>query len=1138
MKKLFLILLMFILLLSGFVSPVSAKFDLSTENQNPAKKLDAAISNDLYNQKDGAADTIYNNEFETIDSNESVRVIIEADINKKSRTTPEVQVERLKQALTEKKKSASQIIHTFSKGFYGFSMEMTRKQAKKIQDMDGVKDIRIAQTYEHMDVESNKLVEAMKVWQEYNYTGDGMVVAVVDSGIDYEHASLKLSEEGREEARYNEDNIQSTLDETKVEDVWYNSKVPTGYDWADQDTEVTPASDSHGTHVAGIVGAFDESGDNAIGVAPDVQLIAEKVFSDSLGIAYDDDIAAGIYHAVEVGADVINLSLGTGAGSVNSENPVQRAVEYATDQGVLVVAAAGNASYSTEHSLTQRPQLPLADNPDIGLVGAPGVTPSALQVASSENDKMKVDALLLNDGSKLGYQTQYTSQKLVDELEAGKEYELIFTGEGFGDDLDGLDLEGKIAVAQPNQSYSIYSPLQRETKDKGGVAVLMAPPNNYPAYSQLRFSQNTIPAVTLDHNTSAQLIERLKNGEKIKAKVIDDRIWVENPVTEPMSDFSSYGSPTDLSFKPEVTAPGGQISSTVLNSQYETMSGTSMASPHVAAGGALLLEKYYEDLNLPKNEASVLKAKTALMNTSQILTNPNHDNTPYSPRRQGSGLMKIGQAIQTSYIVKHVGAPAEKAASVALKEVDRSFDFTLDVEPLAKKREKANHQYNIVVDVLTDETAKKTENGVEREYLTLNSIPVEDAIVKINGKKVQGNKKFQYKPKRDDEVTISVELPEELSENRFVEGFVRFVPKGSSVKDLTILTVPFMGFYGEWDSLDNIDKSPINGDAYLGYTVLWNDMLSLPLGYDAATDSFNEKAVGYSPDAIPNGILPSFTSFRNLKEMSLKIEDEEGNTISHVSDFSEYSADGQPLEFKKNIMSQGDYYYKFDGVFWSGKDDEGNTLPNGKYYYVYQSVLDYEGAEPQKTKIPFYIDSAEPEVDNIQFKKQEDGTYKITWDVKEEGSGYLGSFLWINGELKKVDQGVTEFISEVEPETVMISAIDNLRNVGVGYKGDEDQLTIDPFVNFMNIRGTNVNENTPAKILIFGYQRMDWHIEISNSDGDVIEYVDIKNEHSIYNLEWYAGPEYQDGNYYVTVTGTDEKGLSLTSEPKKITVKH
>ncbi|MGD6957317.1 hypothetical protein ACQCWA_04120 [Rossellomorea aquimaris] len=274
--------------------------------------------------------------------------------------------------------------------------------------------------------------------------------------------------------------------------------------------------------------------------------------------------------------------------------------------------------------------------------------------------------------------------------------------------------------------------------------------------------------------------------------------------------------------------------------------------------------------------------------------------------------------------------------------------------------------------------------------------------------------------------------------------------------------------------------------------------------------------------------------------MSLKVEDEQGNEVAHITNFSEYTEDGSPFSFKKNIMSYGDYYYGFDGLFWSGKDDEGNNLPDGKYYYVYESTLNYEGAESQQTKIPFKIDSVSPDVENIKVTDQLDGTYKITWDVKEE-SDYLGSILWINDHdsiYDLMESGEKEYITSVKPETVMVLAVDNFYNTGFGYAGNEELLHAGPFIQWWHVSGTNVNENKPASITVFGYNRMDWHIEISDAEGHVVEYVDIENEHSIYGLEWNPSSEYPDGEYYVTVTGTDDKGFSLTSEPETITVKH
>ncbi|GGB60676.1 S8 family serine peptidase [Fictibacillus barbaricus] len=1122
---------------STFGSSVSADFMISKYDQAPkSETLEKFMQFGSTTQQNN--DPLYGLQKTSFDPNEKVRVVVEVEVDKQLKSAPEQQVEKVKKAITAKRSNSTEVRHTYSKGFHGFSLETTLGEAQKWAKLEGVKEVRLAKQYEHTVVNSKELVEAMNTWTKYNTRGEGMVVAVVDSGIDHRHEAMQLSDGGKKKAKFTEENIQDELNRTSVDDVWYTDKVPTGYDWADKDTNVIPTTSSHGTHVAGIVGAYEESQKKAVGVAPDVQLLAEKVFSDKGAGAYDDDIAAGIYHAVEVGADVINLSLGSEAGNADPNDPVQLAIQYATEQGVLVVAAAGNAAYSTKNNLLTRSQLPLAKNPDIGLVGDPGVTPYALQVASSENDLMTVDALRLSDGSLMGYQIQPGIKKLIGNLDPSKEYDLAFVGEGRAADMKNLDLQGKIVVAQPLQNYALYTYIQSEASRKGAVAAMVIPPSPVTAYANLFFSPYFIPAVTTDQVNGNQLAERLKAGEKITVQLTDETLKVQNTATEPMSTFSSFGSPTDLSFKPEITAPGGKIYSTVINNQYETMSGTSMSSPHVAAGGALLLQHYYQELQLPKKMETVLQAKNALMNTSETMTNPKHDNTLYSPRRQGSGMMKIEQAVKTPYLLEHVGVPLEQAASVALKEVDRKFDFTLNVEPLKKNLVKPHHQYDIQIDLITDETEKQTHAGVEREYLTLNSVPVNGADIKINGKTYDPTEAYTYKPGRDEEVKISVTLPEELSKGRFIEGYVRFVPKGSSVKELTTLTVPLMGYYGEWDQIANIDESPVTGDAFLGYTVLFNEIDSLPLGYDGTTGTFDKEKIGVSPRSISSGAYPAFTAFRNLKEMSLSIQDDKGNTVTDIGNFSEFTEDGSPYPFRKNIMSYRDYYYNFEGFFWNSTNDSGNLLKDGQYYYVYTSTLNYEGAKPQVTKIPIKVDSEAPKVENIKVTEQADGKYRISWDVNETSTGYLGSMAWVNGKYQSVKDGAKEFISNIKPELVTISAIDYARNVGVNYLGDEKYLNAEPLINYLSISGTDVNESKPAYIMAFGYKRLDWHFEITDAQGQTLEEADIYNEHSIYQLPWVPDREYPDGDYYVKVTVKDESGLTLTSEPKKITVKH
>ncbi|WP_197468119.1 S8 family serine peptidase [Fictibacillus phosphorivorans] len=1128
-----------IIAVSTFGSSVSADFQFSKQDskQLPISETLEKLKNFQFTS-DTSNDPLYGLQKSSFNPNEVVRIVVEVEVDKQAKALPTAQVEKVKKAVTEKRSAATKVRHTYSKGFYGFSVETTLGEAQKWANLDGVKDVRVAKQYEHTVVNSKELVEAMKSWTTYNTRGEGMVVAVVDSGVDHRHDAMQLSEKGKKAAKLSQETLQDAFDRTPVNEVWFTDKVPTGYDWADKDSNVIPSKNSHGTHVAGIVGAYEETQKKAVGVAPDVQLIAEKVFSDKGGGAYDDDIAAGIYHAVEMGADVINLSLGSEAGNVDPNDPVQRAIQYATEKGVLVVAAAGNAAYSTKNNLLAKSQLPLAKNPDIGLVGDPGVTPYALQVASSENDTMTVDGLRLSDGSLFGYQIQPGIKKLIGTLDPAKQYELVFVGEGSSADFKNLDLQGKIAVAQPLQNYSTFTHIQTGAGGKGAVAAMVVPPPQVPAYSSLFFSPYFIPAVTTDQVNGNQLVERLKAGEKVTVQLTDEVLKVQNTATEPMSVFSSFGSPTDLSFKPEITAPGGKIFSTVINNEYETMSGTSMASPHVAGGGALLLQHYYQELGLQKEMETVLKAKNALMNTSETLSNPKHDNTLYSPRRQGSGMMKIERAIKTPYLLERTGVPLEQAASVALKEVGRNFDFTLNVEPLKQNQVKPQHQYEIQVNLITDETTKQTHAGVEREYLTLHSVPVKGAIIKINGKTYDPAESYTYKPQRDQEVTISVTLPEELSEGRFIEGFVRFVPKGSSAKELTTLSVPLMGYYGDWDQIANVDESPVTGDAFLGYTVLFNDMDSFPLGYNSSNGTFDPGKIGVSPLSVSAGAYPSFTALRNLKEMSLSIQDDKGNTVANLGNFNEFTEDGSPYPFRKNIMSYRDYSYNMEGFNWNSTDDEGNTVKDGQYYYVYKSTLNYEGAKPQVTKIPIKVDSVAPKAENIKVAELPDGRYRVTWYVKENSTYHMGSMLWINGTYQRLQNGVNEFISKVKPELVTISAFDHARNVGVTYEGNQNFLNAEPFINYLGLNNaTNISESKPLLIRAFGYKRLDWHFEIMDAQGNTVEEADILNEHSIYNLPWVPDSDYPNGDYFIMVTAKDETGLSLKSEARKITIK-
>ena len=187
------------------------------------------------------------------------------------------------------------------------------------------------------------LVNAPEVWNR-GYTGQGIVVAVLDSGVDYRHPDLN-------------DNIWVNSDEIpgNGKDDDGNGYIDDirGWDFVNRDNNPMDI-DGHGTHVAGIIAA-EKNDFGVTGVAFNAKIMPVKV----LGLfgGSDANIAAGIRYAVDNGADVINLSLG----GLSTSPEEKQAIQYAFEKGVVVVSASGNAgrlqpdypgSYATDFGIT------------------------------------------------------------------------------------------------------------------------------------------------------------------------------------------------------------------------------------------------------------------------------------------------------------------------------------------------------------------------------------------------------------------------------------------------------------------------------------------------------------------------------------------------------------------------------------------------------------------------------------------------------------------------------------------------------------------------------------------------------------------------------------------------------------------
>ncbi|WP_017653727.1 S8 family serine peptidase [Fortiea contorta] len=169
------------------------------------------------------------------------------------------------------------------------------------------------------------LVKAPEVWAK-GYTGQDVVVAVVDTGVDYNHADLKnnIWTNTKEIA----DNGIDDDGDGYIDDV-------RGWNFVDNTNEVLDKN-GHGTHVSGTI-AGEKNDIGVTGIAYGAKIMPVKVLNDSGSGSYSA-IANGIYYAVNHGANVINLSLGGDF----PNSTLASAIDYASKKGVTVVMAAGN----------------------------------------------------------------------------------------------------------------------------------------------------------------------------------------------------------------------------------------------------------------------------------------------------------------------------------------------------------------------------------------------------------------------------------------------------------------------------------------------------------------------------------------------------------------------------------------------------------------------------------------------------------------------------------------------------------------------------------------------------------------------------------------------------------------------------
>ena len=930
----------------------------------------------------------------------------------------------------------------------GFSATVTYGQYKAIRRLDCVQSAFISPTFELLPdtANSNKMIGGGS-YNTTGFTGEGMLVAILDTGVDMGHEVFKAApkspsltqEKLRTLLETYDFQVESIIKGISVSNLYYSAKIPFQFDYGDKDKDGNPGEKgSHGTHVASTAAGNVGVNDAVMGVAPQAQIINMNVFKSSGGASYSDILAA-LEDCILLGVDVANLSLGSDCGYIDydSEDAFTKSLldvfERTGESGVSLAVAAGNA-YNAAYGDAFGGKA-LASNPDYGLVSEPSTYGESLSVAAVSNGVVNSPYVTVG-GKNLAYQDSATisddeNAKPFRSLSSRGSLEyVVVPNYGAEADYEGLDVQGKIALVQRGGGM-YYEQKERAAANAGAIGMLVY--NNVPGMLYMSITDWKIPCAFISQAAG----EYMKQQQTKTLSVAAADALVESP-TYGMADFSSWGATTELTLKPELTAPGAGIYAAVPGG-YESMDGTSMASPHVAGGMAIVQQA------LKARDASMSGADrkhmtdTLLMSTAHVIYD--NDGVPYSPRKQGAGLMSINDAVNTRGYLSVAGMERPKLELKDDPAMKGVYTMTFTVHNTGSD----TLYYDVTPIVLTD-TTESYVNGNQQEFSTISG---SSRLLPHTFTTNCENNRVSVAPGKTADVTVTVTVTDEgrtmlaqFPNGGYVEGFVtltQVAADGSSLTDPIDLGVPFLAFYGDWtkapimDSTDyweTLDGSASQAQAYMNtaFSSSSENTVDTYLGdnnYTSVPYLADRNAISPNNDDFMDSLTGIYTGLlRNTKSLKYTITGANGQVY--------YSKD---CEYVGKSIYSYDYYRivpagvdaDYTGIEpWYGTDAHNAKLPNNtKATVTIEATLPYGDGVGTNQKsswsFPITIDTEEPHADNLKVTESE-GRYYLSLDVSD--NQYVAAVVFYNvantqmlygmqgfGELQP---GVTSHVSEYD----------------------------------------------------------------------------------------------------------------------------
>ncbi|QPF76822.1 S8 family serine peptidase [Roseateles sp. DAIF2] len=769
----------------------------------------------------------------------------------------------------------------FNSLFNGLAVSVSAAERAKLASLTGVKALHPIETIQAPTPEqaAGSMIELSRALaltganiaqNLLGLTGAGVKVGIIDSGVDIDHPAFGGSGV----------NGTTPFPNARIVAGWdlvgdtYNadSTSPT-YNPIPSPDSVPDDCGGHGTHVAGIVGA---NGGGLKGVAPGVTFGAYRVFGCN-GSTEADIMLEAMERALADGMQVINQSIGSGRQW--PQYPTAQAATRLAKKGVVMVASIGNNG-------------PGGSSPDaLYAAGAPGVGEGVIGVASFDNAQVSFAV----NGTPYGYNPSTgaplppTSGSLtMSKTGVAGQPTLPATAPDACSPLPAGSLTGTAALIRRG-ACSFY--IKAANAQAAGAAAVVLYNNAAGAISATVVPTGSDPAITIPvvGITAAQ-------GAVLDAAIVAGATslnWTANGVGFPfgtgglISGFSSFGLAADLSFKPDLGAPGGGIFSAypLELGGGSTLSGTSMAAPHVAGAAALILQALpnaglgREGPIVGRNAPPMINMLTRLQNTAKPKAWSGNANLGLLDHafRQGAGMVDIVAAVKAQqFVLPSKISTGESDAGPTVQKL------TLRNDALVPVTYTLGHVAGVAAGANTQSGTSYNISGVFDAPATV-AFSSPNVVVPAKGVAT---------------VTVTITANASLPNRALYGGYITFTPQADGAP----IQVAYAGFKGDYQSTQVLTPTA-NGFPWLA---------------KLNGTSYSKQAAGASYTMVGNDI-PFVLLHLDHQLRTLKQEVLDATTLASRGVISEQHYLGRSAT-PTGFIANG----------WNGTTNQG-TLPNGSY---------------------------------------------------------------------------------------------------------------------------------------------------------------------------------------------------------------